>query len=398
MGARTSGDLPADGLRIAHGLVLSLQRAGDRVRRPRHRALFLCYFVGQETPSEVISTVQNIAEEIFEDTSFRLEVIDVDRQKDHPALKYLELTQEDSLPVAVLVSPHETSLAIPIARHIEVPVERSTEKSVERSGEAFAGSVRSALQRLTDSPLRDRLVRQLASSYAVVLLIESTDAEANKKARQAARSAMEDIERQMKFMPKPIARGPVLVALRADVFPDERILLWSLGMAGESLHEPRAAVLYGRARWIGPVLTGQDINERILFNILSIVGADCECGLDPILIRGTILPIRWGREVQAQVAEELGFDPENPMVKLEVSQILRMKASLYPDAWANPNRSALTVDDLDDLPVPFVEDMPSRGELARENPVTRNLLYLGGALTALVLIVGAFILLRAARL
>lgn len=346
----------------------------------------LCYFVGQETPPEDISTLQSIAEEIFEDTSFRLEIIDVDRQKDHPALKYLDLTQEDSRPAAVLVSPHETSLTIPI------------ERPDERPGEAFASSVRSALQQLTDSPLRDRLVRQLVSSYAVVLLLESTDAEANKRARQAARSAMEDIEQQMKFMPKPIARGPVLEVLKADALPSEKILLWSLGMAGESLHEPRAAVLYGRARWIGPVLTGEDINERILFNILSIVGADCECGLDPILIRGTILPIRWGREVQAQVAEELGFDPENPMVKLEVSQILRMKASLYPDAWANPNRSALTVDDLDDLPVPFVEDMPSRGELARENPVTRNLLYLGGALAALVLIVGAFILLRAARL
>jgi len=346
----------------------------------------LYYFMQQDAPLEAISTLEGIAEEILYDTSVRLEVVDADRQQDHPALKYLDLTQEDSRPAAVLVSPHETSLTIPI------------ERPVERPGEAFASSVRAALQGLTSSPLRDQLVRQLASSYAVVLLLESTDAEANKRARQAIRRACEDIERQMKFMPKPIARGPVLVALRPDVFPDERILLWSLGMAGESLHEPRAAVLYGRARWIGPVLTGDDINERILFNILSVVGADCECGLDPILIRGTILPIKWSREVQAQVAEELGFDPENPMVKLEVSQILRMKASLYPDAWANPNRSALTVDDLDDLPVPFVEDMPSREELARENPVVRNLLYLGGALAVLVLIVGAFILLRAARL
>lgn len=341
------------------------------------RYTLYCY-VSEDTPSEAISSLRGVAEEVFLDTSVRLEIVDIDRNKDHPALTYLDLTEGVSLPTAFLVSPHEVPLAV----------------TIKKSGEAFENSIRSAFRELIQSPLRENLVGQLVSNYAVVLLIESIDAEANEKARQAVQQAVEEIEQQMDYMPKPITRGPVLFVLKADALTGEKILLWSLGLAGEGPDEPRTAVLYGRGRWIGPVLSGQEIEEDILFNILSIVGLDCECGLDPRLIRGTILPIKWNKEAQVLVAKDLGFDPENPMVKLEVSQILRMRASLYPDAWMNPNR---TVPTADDLPVPFVEDTPAEADLDRGSFISGNLLFVCGIVAVLVLLTGAVILLRASR-
>ncbi len=39
-------------------------------------------------------------------------------------------------------------------------------------------------------------------------------------------------------------------------------------------------------------------------------------------MQGAMLPIKWGEDVQQQVAKHLGFDPENPAIKMEMSQIL----------------------------------------------------------------------------
>ena len=40
-------------------------------------------------------------------------------------------------------------------------------------------------------------------------------------------------------------------------------------------------------------------------------------------MRGRMLPVKWDADRQTRLAKSLGFDPENPMIKLEVSRILR---------------------------------------------------------------------------
>jgi hypothetical protein len=127
----------------------------------------------------------------------------------------------------------------------------------------------------------------------------------------------------MKLMPKLVDKPPVLVVIDSKSLPEERILLWSVGAEVDKINQPCTAVLYGKARLIGPLLKSEQITETTLVNILSIIGADCECGLDRSWILGKSLPVRWDEKIQAQVAKSLGFDPENPMVKMEMSQILR---------------------------------------------------------------------------
>jgi hypothetical protein len=49
-----------------------------------------------------------------------------------------------------------------------------------------------------------------------------------------------------------------------------------------------------------------------------------------------MLPVRWDEDIQAEAAKTLGFDPENPMVKMEISQILR-HSLISSESPQNPN-------------------------------------------------------------
>ncbi len=364
--------LPA---RISVGCQYNVRETGF-VDLGTERYFLFCY-VSRNTPRNVVTAFEQVSEKTLRDSGVTFQIIHVDGPEEHPALKYLDRAHVGSLPRVVLVSPDEQARVIP----------------AQTRAETFRTTLPAILRDIADSPLRQTMVHHLARTYGVVLLIEGIDAETNRMAAKAAETAIKAVERQMKYMPKPIARGPVLVTLRRDSLSREAILLWSLGIHEESLGEPHVAVLYGRGRWIGPLLKGAQITEKTLHNILSVVGADCECGIDPRLIRGTALPVKWDRDARTTVAAELGFDPENPMVITEVSQIMRMRAALYP--WtlsARKNKAGSA----GDLPIPFVEDkVPSKP--AAGLPVPASALYVIAAVAGLVLMAGVAMVLKAAR-
>ncbi len=263
-------------------------------------------YVDSNTPAEVVGEFKEISTAALMDSNIRAEIIDVDQQKDHLAMKYVDLEQIRSFPAAVLVSPEGQWLNV----------------AVVKPGEPFKQTLWSALDEISFRGKRNEILQQISEVYGVVLLIEGTDAKENKIARQAASAAIEIISTEMGMMPKAIGKPPVLLAISPDLFDQERILLWSLGLNAEKIHRPCAAVLYGRMRRMGPVMTDNEITEDYLSRILAVVGADCECGLDRKWMLGAMLPVRWDQKMQTQTAKALGFDPENPMVKMEISQIL----------------------------------------------------------------------------
>ena len=124
------------------------------------------------------------------------------------------------------------------------------------------------------------------------------------------------------------------MVISQDKIHEEKILLMSLGIKAEKVVEPAIAIIYGRGRIIGPVLQGEQITQKRLFNLLTIVGADCECGLDQSWILGRMIPLRWESSVQSELVQFLGFDVENPLVKSEMSQILSVKPT--PDNQLDP--------------------------------------------------------------
>jgi hypothetical protein len=135
-------------------------------------------------------------------------------------------------------------------------------------------------------------------------------------------AAIRNVERLMPGMPKPVDQPPVLIRLPAAQQHEERVTLWGLGFDPEPADEPRVALVFGRGRRIGGPLEGPLITQTVVQERLEIIGQDCECELDREWMKGPLLPARWDAGRQQQALRSLGFDPENPMVRAEVSRIV----------------------------------------------------------------------------
>jgi hypothetical protein len=133
---------------------------------------------------------------------------------------------------------------------------------------------------------------------------------------------MDNIADMQKSMPKPFENPPHLIVMTRDQVDSEQVLLWSLGWKPQQKGQPVAAILYGRGRMMGKLLSGKLLKNEYAYNLMTIVGADCECGLDRTWILGSMTPIRWDRKDRKEVVKWHRFDAENPSVKAEMSQIL----------------------------------------------------------------------------
>jgi hypothetical protein len=346
-------------------------------------AYTLYCFTAPDTPSIIISNLQQAAESVFRESNVRLEL--VGRQTQHPALSQLARWGLRELPAAVLRSPdgQTTPLELPAPQGPSAP------------------EYRQVLTDLVSSPARERIVRQVAETFGVVLLIEGLEAAENVRARDEAGKAISQVRAQMNSLPKPIAQPPSLVTISQAERVRERMLLWSLGLGPDEPRQARVAVLYGRARWMGPLMKGDEISTANIAALLAIVGADCECNLDLSWTRGTRLPVRWTAELHTQLVKALGFDPDNPEVKAEISRILNRT----PIAPANKSDRKEKQGQLAGRLAP--EAKPARSELAakpeRANAARRAesgvkadrrpWLFLGGVGIA-VLLSGGLLLLR----
>lgn len=272
----------------------------------------LCALVKTDTPGDVVSALKAAAAAALAESNVRFELVNVDQEPNHPAVKQRPAGAGDAYPAGVLLSSEGPALAVPLLAR----------------GAPGRPSMLQAMREVVSSPTREELARQAGSAFGVVLLIEGPKAEENQRARQTIAAAIDQIKAQMKTLPKAIAQPPVVVTVDAASSVRERILLWSLRLEAGRAAQALAAIVYGRARWMGPLMKGEEITERNLTGLLGIIGADCECGMDLAWTQGTRLPVAWDANRQAETARSLGFDPENPLVKIEVSRIFGRRGTL----------------------------------------------------------------------
>jgi hypothetical protein len=127
-----------------------------------------------------------------------------------------------------------------------------------------------------------------------------------------------------------------------------------------------------------------------------------------------MLPARWTDEMQAQVAENLGFDPENPMIKMEMSMIVRRGSYSYPSIPAGAfgyQEFAIEPNDTmeerqnspNEVEYTTIPDPNSDDPISEPNPSVeqdspfRNTIFLLVGLCFLVLTSGVVILVRAKK-
>ena len=260
---------------------------------------YLYIFTNSETSEKEISSIHNLSHSILNETNVKLKLFDADKEK----------YNIKSFPSGVFVFPGGEYMIF----------------SLKQAGRSLYESVWMLLDNLVTSTCRKTIKAKLLQAYCVVLVVEGDNRQQNENVLLETKKAVREITRMLDQMPKVVDSPPVVVVLPRKDIPDERLLLTSLGITEKETGMPSVAILYGRGRIMGPVLQGDLISRDIIHNLLSIVGADCECGLDHSWILGRMIPLRWESSVQNELAKNLGFDIENPMVRSEMSQILSLK-------------------------------------------------------------------------
>jgi len=267
---------------------------------------FFC-FVSNSTEKQIADDFMEIATAQLSQTNIKAITVNVDQASDHPAMKYLS-PDAKNFPVFILLSPSKQVTPI---------------DSVEK-GDGFKDSLRDTLEKIVSSPIRKEIIEKTIDAFGVVLIIEGPDAEENKKAVLDGQAAIKEITAQMSYLLKHIAKPPVLIQLKRQKQAQEEILLWSMGIDADDITQPYAIIFYGRGRRMGPVLSGKDLAEEMLLKFFYVIGADCECDLDRSWMQGNMMPAKWDSDQLKILSEQLGFDTEHPMIKLEMSQIIRM--------------------------------------------------------------------------
>jgi hypothetical protein len=375
------------------GCIYNVRDIGFADLAPHPYRLFC--FIQDATPQNVVTGLKQKSYTAFLDSNIKVEIINVDRDKNHPALEYFLFREIESFPAAILRSPTGRSLILPLsAPH-----------------ESFDKTARFSFQNAISSPLREEILDRIVRAYCIVLLIEGKDEAENNRAHEVAVHTRRKIEKIMGQLPKRIEDPPLIIVIPLKKIPEERILLWSLGLDEERFGIPHIAVLYGRGRRIGPLLTGDKITGDRLYALLSLIGLSCDCGLDKKWMMGPLLPLRWDKKIQSDVVKFLGFDAENPMVKTEMSSIISL--DLFKQAVDDKLRESLG-DILDEYSEDIFE-FEAESDSERVSPAKlreltlyptaqakfgsrlKIILYVSGILVLLILGGGLLVLIRARR-
>lgn len=177
------------------------------------------------------------------------------------------------------------------------------------------------IDKILDSPLRKALRKRTENTFAYILSFDGQSEQQNTAVRTIIEKSRNQIKEVMPLMPKEVRYPPVIIHLSKKEMAKEPLLLWSLEVEPNEA-TPQAVVLYGRGRVIGEKLSFEQIKKNLTFNALSMIGADCECGLDRKWMLGAQVPMLWDATCRNNLAKTLGFDVDNPSILAEMSRIM----------------------------------------------------------------------------
>ena len=264
----------------------------------------LFIFVPDGTPAAEAVALKSIAYATYLESNVKAEVLTASAAAKSEAAPFLP--RDLKMVKAVLISPDG---------------EKSLEVSLTAEGKPLSVSAWDGLESVFDSPRRNGVVSKVYEHYGVILIVDGKNADENLRIRKMADTVIASISNKMDKLEKEIREPPVVEVISASEFSGETAFMWSLGIT-EIAETPQVAILYGRGRIIGPVLRDERLDERALTAIVNTIGLNCECGLDRKWMQGTMIPQKWDEDVQKRFANQLGFDPESPAIRIEMSQIL----------------------------------------------------------------------------
>ena len=264
----------------------------------------LFIFVPDDTPTSEIELLESTAYATYLDSNVKATVLNSKDALKSKAARFIP--KELKTIQAILVSP-DGSQSLPV--------------NLAEEGKPLAVTAWDGLESVFDSKRRNSVLSKVYEHYGVILIVEGKNAEENQRIGDLANRVVKSISSQMDKLEKEIREPPVVEIISTKEFDSEKAFLWSMGII-EIAQTPQVVILYGRGRMIGPVLRDERLDERSLKAIVNTIGLNCECGLDRKWMQGAMLPQKWDNDLQKRFADQLGFDPESPAIRLEMSQIL----------------------------------------------------------------------------
>lgn len=281
----------------------SIRDSGFIIRDPvPYRLIWLSHGAAPEALAATQLLHDKIAAQVFDEANVRPELLDTKREPQHPLRSKLE---------SLATADGQVFLAAPDDRVTEPPL--SPASIMEKA-------LTELFQQTVDSPKRREIVQEIITHWCVVVVVEGADPAQSAAVARAAAAAADQLVGFKPEMGDPIQAAPPVVRLRADD-PDERITRWSVGLEEGDLRETRAAILFGKGRRVGPVLTAAQATEGRFLELFRLLGKNCTCTADPTWLLGPALPLKWGRDLRQQVRVALGFDPDNPNVAATLSGV-----------------------------------------------------------------------------
>ncbi|MEM7261306.1 MAG: hypothetical protein AAF488_04895 [Planctomycetota bacterium] len=177
-----------------------------------------------------------------------------------------------------------------------------------------------ACSQLIASPLAEKLSDAIIDWYAVVIFFEGSDPKVNREASRAIDDALAAISKRFEDLPKAVAVQPGRLNVATSARASEALFGKTLGVPQDK--QAHAVVVYGRGRRLGSNLSSTSIQRSKLEDALWIVGQSCECDVDRRWMTGRATPIRFSLTQRRRLAAQLGFDPENPLIRSEISRLL----------------------------------------------------------------------------
>lgn len=267
---------------------------------PSRAAYALFFFYDEATPGrERLEALDAAAASVLYDSNVKARAVNVSSGADTAALEHLRKAGAPALPAAVLAAPNGDAIAL------EIPGGRLTDESV-----------RAVLERAVSSPLREEIRDNIVRSWCVAVLRLCGDKEIDDCAAETVRQAAKGMRGSMTEMGRTIERPPHVIIIPAGCAA-ESVLIRATGLA-ERPEEPALAVLFGRGKRFGPALRGADITLQNVEGFFKMLGRNCACTTNPIWFSGPSAPLRWGEALEEQVRKELGYDPANPLVQMEL--------------------------------------------------------------------------------
>ena len=256
------------------------------------------------------------------------------------------------------------------------------------------GDVQDHIETVVDSKARDQVLSRIADVHGVVVFVEGRIEAQNQRVSLLCKEAIDRAEPVLAELPKKSKQPTAIVRVPWNSRDDERVFLFSMGFETADIDgdDPLVAALYGRGVRMGEPLFGPLITRTAIQENLILIGQDCECGLDRSVMRGQRALLNWTDDQRKAVRAAVDFDPENPMVRAEVSRILSRGRVEGEEDFGDPQAAYSETE----IPegngtVPTTEPESTAVEVARD---LTKIFYLVGAFLGVVVLGAIWLLTR----